>query len=254
MTKRNDICEIYIIENNINCKIYIGQTWYGVSKRFKDHIWNTNSNYDCCVKLERAIKKYGVELFKIRTLSTAINQKQADALEKFFIKTFDSVNNGYNIRDGGSRGKLSNESRKAISEKLKGHTVSDETKKKISDKLMGKCYLTEESKKKIGDASRGNQYAKGNTLSKEHKENIASSSKNRIWTEESKEKLRVANTGKKHSDETKKKISNTKKGNTNRLGQIGPKWTDEQKKGHSEKVKEGWIKRKQKLLEKGEAL
>ena len=49
----------------------------------------------------------------------------------YFIKSLGTIANGYNIREGGSRGKHSLESRRKMSEARKGIKLSEETKRRI---------------------------------------------------------------------------------------------------------------------------
>lgn len=60
-------------------------------------------------------------------------------------------------------------------------------------------------------------------------------------SEETKEKLRQANLGKTHSDESRAKMSESRTGRKR-----GPykKWSEEDKKAHSQRMKEMWEKRK----------
>lgn len=87
--------EIYRITNTINGKIYIGQTRIGTFKRFQQH---TKAD----TLLGRAIRKYGVDNFKINILSTTNEQDEANKLEEYFIKEHQCVvPDGYNLNEKG---------------------------------------------------------------------------------------------------------------------------------------------------------
>lgn len=116
-------CKIYIIKNDLNNKVYIGQTWSSIEKRFAVHCLPSTANH--CLKLRRAIDKYGKNNFHIHLLDSCEHQKDADKKEKYFIAFFDSVKNGYNILEGGS--KLSRV----------GTKHSSKTKKKMSNMRKG---------------------------------------------------------------------------------------------------------------------
>jgi group I intron endonuclease len=89
---------IYIIRNNINNKIYIGQTTMPIEKRFAYHVKPSNR----CILLKKAIAKYGKENFTIHLLTIVFNKELADKLEIFYIKKFlSNKGNGYNICKGG---------------------------------------------------------------------------------------------------------------------------------------------------------
>ena len=49
---------------------------------------------------------------------------QLNALETYYIKKYDTMNNGYNMTEGGYNGLLSDETKHKISESLKGHKIS----------------------------------------------------------------------------------------------------------------------------------
>lgn len=95
-------CSIYQIKNNINGKLYIGQTWKPLQVRFYAHLHSNG-----CIKLARAIKKYGSSNFTISLITIAHTQEVADELEKYFIKKYDTRNVGYNIAEGGGGTRLS---------------------------------------------------------------------------------------------------------------------------------------------------
>ena len=126
---------IYLITNNINGSQYVGQTvaidqfkWYWGSGKI----------------LMRAMKKNGRNAFtKEIVLYAYENQEELDALERFYIKEYNTLApNGYNIEKGGGGPRMSPE-------------VNAERKKKISEKKKGVSNVrtigcTDEVKKKIG--------------------------------------------------------------------------------------------------------
>lgn len=125
-------CFIYKIINNVNNKIYIGQTWQPLKKRFAVHLSSSG-----CIKLSNAINKYGKSNFTIHMILVTNTQSIADYWENFFIQKFDSINIGYNIKTGGSHGKMSEESKIKISLSHLGKKLSEETKKKLSIAKIG---------------------------------------------------------------------------------------------------------------------
>lgn len=113
---------IYKITNLLNGKTYIGQTTQPIEKRFKSHCYK-----DGCTKLYNAMKKYGKKNFSIdlvesiETDSEKDLHKQLDKRESFYIRDYDSINNGYNIRDGGQGNYImTDEHKRKISEAQKG--------------------------------------------------------------------------------------------------------------------------------------
>lgn len=89
---------IYKITNIVNDKIYIGQSIRSIEKRFQRHI-NDAINNILDTHLARAIRKYGKENFTLELIDTANNQDELNQKEQYWIRYYDSVNNGYNETD-----------------------------------------------------------------------------------------------------------------------------------------------------------
>ena len=89
---------IYKIINQVNNKIYIGQTIRPIRDRFKRHISDAE-NHIIDTHFARAIRKYGKDNFHIELLDTAINQEELNLKEQYWIRYFDSIHNGYNETD-----------------------------------------------------------------------------------------------------------------------------------------------------------
>ena len=114
-----DLGEIYYIKNKINGKGYIGQACcytgknnkkWGSNNRWKSHIREAFSDKkDRCQLLNQALRKYGVDKLELKILGK-YNLTKLDEMEKFYIKEYNTlVPNGYNLNNGGSRGKDSKE-------------------------------------------------------------------------------------------------------------------------------------------------
>jgi group I intron endonuclease len=164
-----DCCIIYLIKNSVNDKVYVGQTWDSTNRR-----WHGGGGYKGCIYINNAIEKYGKDNFYYINLDFAFTQAQANILEDFYIDKYDSTNpeKGYNIKRGGSNGKLTEEIKAKISASLKGNVISLETREKISKANMGKKH-TEESKIKISNSKIGDKHPLYNKhISDEWKNNI----------------------------------------------------------------------------------
>lgn len=115
---------IYKISNSKNNKVYIGQTIRPIEERFKRHI-NDAINNVLDTHFARAIRKYGKENFYIEEIDKANTQEELNLKEQYWIRYFDSVNNGYNETDalykcgGNTYGSKSEEEIIKISEKIK---------------------------------------------------------------------------------------------------------------------------------------
>jgi len=160
---------IYKITNKINGKYYIGQTIHSLKNRWKSHKADMN-RFDYA--LQRALKKYGVENFTINEIDKGDNQEELNKKECFWIEYHNSMTPfGYNIRNGGANGKLSEETKQKISRSKmgsglgkipwnKGIRSSEETKQKISISLSGNKHPmfgkkhSKETRRKMGIGKR----------------------------------------------------------------------------------------------------
>lgn len=83
---------IYKIINDINDKVYIGQTTRSLSKRWSQHKQDSKEGQ---THLYRAMRKYGIEHFSIEQI-VECSENELDKLERFYIEQYDSYENGYN--------------------------------------------------------------------------------------------------------------------------------------------------------------
>lgn len=108
--------DIYIITNDINQKVYIGQT-VNPQQRWGQYVSLVKKNPNAQV-ISRAMSKYGIEHFTMSILESQV--VNYDEREKYWIKKYNSiVPNGYNVAEGGqgSGSGLSSPSAKITSEK-----------------------------------------------------------------------------------------------------------------------------------------
>jgi hypothetical protein len=184
--------QIYKTTNLINGKIYIGQT-----------IRSSEKYLGSGIKLKEAIKKYGKKNFKKEILLTVSTQQELDEAEIYFIKLFDSNNPkiGYNLNEGGqlenkTGTKLHKETKEKISKSLKGFKHSEETKKLMSKNSSGE---------------NNGMYKKGHLISGEKNGRFGGKG----TTDETREKISKSKKGSKASEETKKLISEKLSGENN---------------------------------------
>ena len=90
---------IYKITNIVNNKIYVGQTTESLEKRFKRHMGYQKESSD--TKFYRAVRKYGVDNFKIEPIEEVKTQEELNKREEYWIRKLDTVNKGYNSYYGG---------------------------------------------------------------------------------------------------------------------------------------------------------
>ncbi len=140
---------IYKATNRINGKSYIGYA----SNFKKRQIYHRSVSHRGKSYFHNAIKKHGWDNFEWSILKE--NATHED--EKYFIKEYNTFNDGYNLTLGGE-GLLgfspSSETREKISQSEKGKVVSGETKKRISDAGKGRRHSAE-AKRKISETSKG---------------------------------------------------------------------------------------------------
>lgn len=154
---------IYKHTNKANGKCYIGQT--------KNIKWRWYpANYKCCSKFYRAILKYGWDNFTHEILKIC-DEANVDYFETYYIKFYDSIQNGYNLDSGGCKNKT--QSQETIQKKIeankkrvykkgttpwnKGLKANEEMRKKLSISHIGIKYgpCSEEKKIKISEAQKG---------------------------------------------------------------------------------------------------
>lgn len=97
-------CYIYFIINKITNQRYVGQTT-NFSRRKNEHFLKLKENKHPNNKLQNAYNKYGVENFVIQKIQfDDITKEELDNQERFYIKKYNSLNNGYNLTEGGTGG------------------------------------------------------------------------------------------------------------------------------------------------------
>lgn len=168
------ITGIYCIENTHNGKKYIGQS-KNVKDRWKRHISSLKRLKHDNSYLQESWIVYGESAFKFYVLEECLPE-QLDDREQYYIDTLDTMcyGNGYNLTTGGT----------------KGSTASEEVKKKISKSITAS--YTDELR----------EIRRQDTLD--------------YWSNpENKKRILGENNvmyGKHHSEETKRKMSEAKKG------------------------------------------
>lgn len=160
---------IYIIENLINNKKYVGKTARNVKQRWAEHRSDakTSDHY-----LYRAMRKYGINNFKIHEIEK-IEDYELDEfnnrlsnLEIYYILFYNTHDkgNGYNETVGGDGVcgyKLSNDAKERMSIQRKGRKLTPEWKNNISNAFKGDknplfgTHLSDETKQKISESNIG---------------------------------------------------------------------------------------------------
>lgn len=188
--------KIYKITNQVNGKIYVGQTISTLEERFASHCndaqWGRTNQL-----LHQAIRKYGAENFIIELIEEC-EDSLLNEREIYWIKELNSVwgydNLGYNMTEGGGG--------------VPGYRHTEETKAKIAlSQIDAPWHRSPERRLKLGKT------LKGRVFTEEHKKKISESRKGKFTKEQN------GFYGKKHSEETKKKLSEARKGKISSVAQ-----------------------------------
>ena len=148
---------IYKITNNIDGKIYIGQTTNEtIEERFDEHI-------ACAIRLIKgegkqadikhsylynAMKFHGIKNFKIEEVDTAADLNELNELEIKYISEFNSLApNGYNLKEGGAGGGKHSEITRETMRKMKAANINHVRHKDLADMPIH----TGQSRNKITD-------------------------------------------------------------------------------------------------------
>jgi group I intron endonuclease len=127
-----DVSGIYQIQSVIKPgRIYIGSAT-NIRKRWLLHVCQLRNNKHVNKKLQRHFNKYGELDIKFTILITCEKNALLDN-EQFFLDSYNVYFNFCKIAGStlGQRWKLSDELKLKISNRLKGHKLSEETKNKI---------------------------------------------------------------------------------------------------------------------------
>lgn len=124
---------VYMHENRVNGKKYIGITSQKPTKR-----WKNGGGYQSNPRFYNAIQKYGWDAFRHDILFTDLAQDEAEQLEVELIAKYGTQDpaKGYNLAGGGGGCvgyKLTDEQRKKQSAALRGRTLTKEHRQRIKE-------------------------------------------------------------------------------------------------------------------------
>ena len=129
-----------------------GKYYIGVTRQQNlNRRWMSGHGYISCPLFNNAIQKYSWKNFTHEILEDYVPIEKINDRECYWIKLYKSNNRdfGYNTEEGGHAYRtFSEETRKKISDAIKGKPKSEECKQKLRDINLGK-HLSEETRKKI---------------------------------------------------------------------------------------------------------
>jgi len=182
-------------------KVYIGQS-HNIEERFKAYRRLACKKQ---VKLYNSLSKYRPKDHKYEIIEECVSMKLDDR-EIYWIGFYNCIKLGLNIREGGSGGKHSQETKRKISIGNRGKKLSKETRNKIKNSPNRKKNI---SKAKRGipnpTASRvnkGNKYREGKKMTQSSKSKISKANIGRKQTKEEIDKRSKSLKGTKHSHQT----------------------------------------------------
>lgn len=219
---------IYIIRNKINSKFYIGSSC-DIKKRWRRHRYDLNRNGHHNIYLQRAWNKYGKCNFEFEIILEEDNDVNLFKIEQKLLDGYFGMDDCYNVSPHPSGGDL-----------LTNHPNRDKIIKKIANgvRKRNKNMSKQERIDKWGKFGKNNsnygnkwpqssrkrlsEYQKNRLKDPEERRKISERQKNRFRDPEERRKmsemakLRTGDKnpfyGKKHSEKTKKQISDKNKG------------------------------------------
>ena len=141
---------IYVITNDVNDKLYFGQTTKTLDERIKNHRNSFVTGVDN--HLYRAMRLYGWDKFHFHPVVEVDTQDELNRLEEYYIAKYDTIRNGYNMAKGGTINVMYSD---VIRERHDKKMRSPEVRKKISDTLKAHIKenggLSEEHKRHLSE-------------------------------------------------------------------------------------------------------
>ena len=125
---------VYIAANKINGKQYVGQTTQTLNQRKRAHKSDALGDDTTTIYFHRAIRKYGWENFDWDILVECNTIEELNRLEIYYIRYYDTYNEGYNLTIGGNNGTL-------------GYRHTEKSKRKMSKSRKGKALPFSEARK-----------------------------------------------------------------------------------------------------------
>lgn len=242
--------EVYLVTCLVNKRKYVGITTKGFLNRWKGHIRASLREKDDC-RFHKAIRKYGVENFKIEVIESKyyVNHdrlvKWLFRREMYWIKYYNSNHIGYNMTEGGDGTSglfISKEGKEAISERMKiFYKENPEMRKKIVQRAHEEARKPENRKrmselqKKRYEEMTEEERLEHIERTKQGMDKLPIETKERIKKTQFKKGHETWNKGLETPKDVRLKISNSEKGR--KAWNKGVPMPDEQKKKVSENRK-----------------
>lgn len=141
-----------------------GKRYVGITSLEPENRWARGHGYAHNEHFMKAIKKYGWDNIRHTIIENGLTEREAETAERKYIKEFRSNDRafGYNLTDGGERGKRhSEESKRKMSEKQKGRPS-----------LRKGTHMTPEARARASEAHKGLRYNIGVPFTEERKQHL----------------------------------------------------------------------------------
>lgn len=208
----------WIYQISLDRAVYVGSS-KELSRRLSGHLNKLNKGKHPNRHLQSTWNKYGADDFLVEVLEECRIERLIER-EQFWMDVMPTPPTCNT--DGPAAApmlgqKQSEETRKKISAAGMGRRHSEETRKKLSGISLGNhnalgCTRSEESRSRTANGMRGNKNCSGRTLSSATRLKIADSkrgnhySRGRVLSDEARDRIRKAQTGRTHTEETRRKL------------------------------------------------
>ena len=153
---------IYKIENLVNGKTYIGSS-INIEQRWSQHRWFLNTSSHHSPHLQRSFDKYGQDKFSFEILQELEFAETLLVVEQVYFSLYKPEYNVLPIAGSPKSRKLTEETRKKMSDAKKGKPHSQETREKMSNSRKGRTH-SEEHRKSMSLSRIGKKHPKSRTL------------------------------------------------------------------------------------------
>lgn len=192
---------IYKLTNVANRKVYVGATIRSVSARFQEHLWEARKDRAKKNPLYRDMRHFPSGTFHAEALAYAKNRDELKVLEEKYILQFKSniPEFGYNIAVGWHGWHQSNTMKKQVSVSMKAWAAIPKNRARLL-KIAAVAHKGHHHTLEVRERIRKGHLGVPNTAA--HNEAIRIARTGTHWSQEVKDKISAANTGKKQSPET----------------------------------------------------
>jgi len=193
---------VYLVTNLINQKKYVGLTTQTLHNRWRKHCQPSNNTGLLC----KAIKKYGKNNFTIEVLLQANSLVEMMETEASYIAELKTTDRkfGYNLLSGGEHSRHSEYTKQKISKANKGQGLGRKIPPEIVEKVVKSLIGRKHSE---ATKAKMRESRKKQIFSAESRKKISDSKKGRKQTQNQIDSRAQKNTGKKRSPEIRRKMS-----------------------------------------------